>query len=94
MSLDVEARHRDNCVSQYRAHVQAIAHDLRKIADDVERIGLDPRTDLRTMQPDYVETAAGVLHRVMWGMANLGLEAAVKWAADVDRLNAMLNAGG
>jgi hypothetical protein len=80
--------------NQYSAKVVAIADKLRAVALEVER-SVAPPTDLRSMKPDHARGAEEVIHKVMWGLANLhldGLVARAKTADDAEGIAAAVAA--
>lgn len=63
--------------------VVGIAERLRRLANEVEsQAAIKP--DIRTMRLNHVKTAAEVIHKVTWGVANLHLDALVSLAAEAD----------
>lgn len=63
----------------YASTVRRVADDLRHLADEVERLAT-PDSDLRTLQPDFHGSAEDVLHKIVWGFANLNLPRVVRHA--------------
>lgn len=69
--------------TRYLADVGYIARRLRGLADDVERLG-QPKQDLKTMEHLCAPAAAEIVHALVWGFANLGLDGTVRDAAAAD----------
>jgi hypothetical protein len=56
----------------YRSHLRAVAQRLRRLADDVERMG-KPGQSLDTGLPDHLTPAFNAVNRVHAELARLGL---------------------
>ena len=72
--------------NRYEQKVHTIAHQLRSMADEVEREGLfiDGKT-YSTLSPHLYATER-VLHTLAWGFANLGAHYLMDAAADADQI--------
>lgn len=75
---------------RYLDRLADIAADLRSLADRVEREG-EARPRFGAPENfDHVTGAAGVVHAVTWGVANLNLDILLADAADADSLDGQL----
>jgi len=63
---------------------RSIANALRRIADEVD--SAERSTNLRTLHVSYGSMAKQIVHSVMWGVANLGIDHFVGEAAELDVL--------
>lgn len=73
--------------NQYVRQVRHVADWLRRLADEVERDGLDVRVAPVSRDPhlDYAYNATRVVHAVTWGLAHTNVDSVVSAAAEVDR---------
>jgi hypothetical protein len=86
VSTDPIKQHLGNAERHYAGMVTEVARALRDLAARVEREGtLRPERDVIGV-PAGAWSAHQVVHAVMWGVANLGLDGLVTIAAEIDTL--------
>lgn len=74
----------DRMSEQYARRIDSIAHQLRALADTVEREG-EPRPQRSHHSlPPHMNSAQRVIHEVTWGVANLSLSTLLDTAHDAD----------
>lgn len=67
---------------RFEAEIVQVADQLRRIAEEVEREGR--RTTNAIGAPRFARAARGVVHAVMWGLANAHLDGLLLKAAEAD----------
>ena len=72
----------DSARNRYLSRVDSIVVSLRQIADEVERHG--PPSEKFGTASIYGSSAHDILHDVLWGVANLNMDALVAAAAEAD----------
>lgn len=78
----------DHQAKRYSAHVATIAQNLRRLAEDVERLGA--RTENPGVQgcPRFSRAGQDVMRAVVWGLANSGVDHLPQEAALADHYEA------
>jgi hypothetical protein len=67
-----------------KSRFERIANSLRRLADGADAASGDVDDAAEGKRPNYSDIAARVQHEVLWGLANLGLDALISAARDAD----------
>lgn len=71
-------------VESFKHRVGEMAHDLRKLADRIEREANATRSSRVNTMGEYHYRTQRILHEVTWAVANLGLDGLIQDASYAD----------
>ena len=80
-----QQNHRAALIAAYQGHVRSLNRDLERLTESIQKAS-EPRMDLRTCQPCYLDAARAVLHDVIWAFPNMGLENLIRLAGEIDQI--------
>lgn len=78
----------DHQAKRYSTHVTTVAQNLRRLAEDVERLGARVENPSVTGCPRFSQAGQDVMRAVVWGLANSAVDHLPSEAALADHYEA------